>query len=71
MNEIDSIAEYDTPIIYSHDSKCALKSITDLHYEINNPYNDGFTSSIMKRRLIQIKESVDKALTDAPVFADQ
>lgn len=65
------MAEYSRPIVWSPDSKGALKAIGDLKYEMNNPYNDGFTSSIMKRRLIQIKESVDKALIDAPVFADQ
>ena len=65
------MSKYNRPIIYSPDSRGALKAITDLHYEMNNPYNDGFTTSIMKRRLIQIKESVDKALVDAPVYADQ
>jgi len=62
--------EYDRPIIYAPDTKGALKAIKDLHYEMNNPYNDGFTGSIMKRRLIQIKESVDTALIDAPVYSE-
>ena len=62
--------EYDRPIIYAPDTKGALKAIEDLRYEMNNPYNDGFTGSIMKRRLIQIKESVDTALIDAPVYSE-
>ena len=62
--------KYSRPIIYSPDTKGALQAIEDLRYEMNNPYNDGFTGSIMKRRLIQIKESVDTALIDAPVYSE-
>ena len=62
--------EYSRPIIHSPDTKGALEAIEDLRYEMNNPYNDGFTGSIMKRRLIQIKESVDTALIDAPVYSE-
>jgi hypothetical protein len=62
--------EYSRPIIHSPDTKGALEAIEDLRYEMHNPYNDGFTGSIMKRRLVQIKESVEKALTDAPVYSD-
>tara|TARA_B100000929_G_C15332569_1_gene361224 strand:- start:484 stop:687 length:204 start_codon:yes stop_codon:yes gene_type:complete len=63
-------SKYSRPIIYSPDTKGALQAIEDLRYEMNNPYNDGFTGSIMKRRLIQIKESVDTALIDAPVYSE-
>jgi len=63
--------EYNRPIIHSPDTKGALKTIDDLHYEMNNPYNDGFTGSIMKRRLVQIKESAEKALIDAPTYSDE
>jgi len=62
---------YSRPIIYSPDTEGALKAIEDLRYEMHNPYNDGFTGSIMKKRLIQIKESVDTALIDAPTYSNE
>ena len=62
---------YTRPIVYSPDGKGALNTIEDLDYEMRNPYNDGFTQSIMKRRLIQIKEMVDKTLVDPPTFTDE
>ena len=62
--------KYDRPIIISPDTQGALKAITNLHYEMHNPYNDGFTGSIMERRLVQIKEAAEKALIGAPVYSD-
>jgi hypothetical protein len=64
------MAEYSRPIVWSPDSKGALKAIGDLKYEMNNPYNDGFTNSIMKRRLVQIKRAAKEALVDAPKFTN-
>jgi len=63
-------ASYSRPIVYSPDSKGAMKAIDELKYEMNNPYNDGFTSSIMKRRLVQINRAAEDALLDAPKFSN-
>lgn len=63
--------KWNRPITYSPDTKGALQAIEDLRYEMHNPYNDGFTGSIMKRRLVQIKETVEKALVDAPTYSDE
>jgi len=64
------MAEYSRPIIYSPDSKGALQAIEDLKFEMNNPYNDGFTGSIMKRRLVQINRAAKEALVGAPKFSN-
>ena len=64
------MAEYRRPIIYSPDSKGALQAIEDLKFEMNNPYNDGFTGSIMKRRLVQINRAAKEALVGAPKFSN-
>ena len=64
------MAEYSRPIVYSPDSKGALNAIEDLKYEMNNPYNDGFTGSIMKRRLVQINRAAKEALVGAPKFSN-
>ncbi len=64
------MAEYSRPIVYSPDAKGALNAIEDLKYEMNNPYNDGFTGSIMKRRLVQINRAAKEALVDAPKFSN-
>lgn len=63
-----SKANYDRPIIYSPDTEGALKAIASLGYEMRNPYNDGFTQSIMKERLIKIRTEVEHALKNAPTF---
>ena len=65
------MSEYSRPIVYSPDTNGALNAIINLDYEMRNPYNDGFTQSIMKERLIAIKNRVDKALVNAPKFADE
>tara|TARA_Y100000758_G_C16033660_1_gene415550 strand:- start:1100 stop:1372 length:273 start_codon:yes stop_codon:yes gene_type:complete len=62
---------YSRPIIYSPDTEGALRAIKDLGYEMKNPYNDGFTGSIMKKRLLTIKAEVEKALIDAPTYSDE
>lgn len=49
----------------------ALHIIWELKYEMNNPRNDGWTSSGMKKRLWDIKMAVDKALVDAPEFHNE
>jgi|TARA_B110000263_G_C14864396_1_gene310064 hypothetical protein len=62
---------YSRPIIYAPDTEGALKAIKDLGYEMRNPYNDGFTGSIMKRRLLTIKAAVEMSLKDAPTYSDE
>ena len=44
------------------DSKKAEHIIWELKFEMNNPRNDGWTGSDMKKRLWDIKNAVDKAL---------
>ena len=46
----------------------ALHIIWELEHEMNNPRNDGWTGSDMKRRLWDIKMRVDKALINAPEY---
>ena len=53
------------------DSKKAEHIIWELKFEMNNPRNDGWTGSDMKRRLWDIKMRVDKALKDAPEYAGE
>lgn len=53
------------------DSKKAEHIIWELKYEMNNPRNDGWTGSDMKKRLWDIKMRVDKALVDAPEFVGE
>ena len=53
------------------DSEKALHIIWELEHEMNNPRNDGWTGSDMKRRLWDIKMRVDKALKDAPTYAGE
>ena len=53
------------------DSKGAEHIIWELKHEMNNPRNDGFTGSDMKRRLWEIKNKVDKALVDAPTYTGE
>jgi hypothetical protein len=50
------------------DSEGACHIIWELAYEMNNPRNDGWTGSSMKKRLWDIKMKVDKALIDAPEY---
>ena len=64
-------SKYDRPIIYSPDIEGAIKAILDASYEMKNPYNDGFTQSIMKERLIKVQKEVNKALMDAPTFTGE
>ena len=49
----------------------ALHIIWELEHEMNNPRNDGWTGSDMKRRLWDIKMRVDKALKNAPQYAGE
>ena len=65
------MSKYTTGIVYSPDAKGAIQTIFDLEYEMKNPYNDGYTGSAMKKRLIEIKEAATKALIDAPVYAGE
>ena len=53
------------------DRREIMKTINDLEYEMNNPYNDGYTGSAMKKQLIKIKEAATRALIDAPVYAGE
>jgi hypothetical protein len=53
------------------DSKKAEHIIWELEYEMNQPRNDGWTASSMKKRLWEIKMKVDKALVNAPEFAGE
>ena len=53
------------------DSKGAEHIIWELKHEMNNPRNDGFTGSDMKRRLWDIKNAVDNALVDAPTYTGE
>ena len=53
------------------DSKKAEHIIWELKYEMNNPRNDGWTGSDMKKRLWDIKMAVDKALIDAPDYVGE
>ena len=62
---------YSKQITHSPDTKGALQAIADLGYEMRNPYNDGFTCSIMKNRLIKIRTEVEHALKDTPIFTDE
>tara|TARA_Y100001963_G_scaffold23442_1_gene31083 strand:- start:2028 stop:2225 length:198 start_codon:yes stop_codon:yes gene_type:complete len=59
------------PITYMPDTNGALKAIADLNYEMRNPYNDGFTQSGMKEKLVAIKKEVDRALMNAPTFTGE
>lgn len=45
--------------------------IEKMNMEMRSPYNDGFTQLHYKNKLLLIKEAVDKALNNAPVFADE
>jgi hypothetical protein len=54
-------------MIIPHSEK-AEHIIWELAYEMNNPRNDGYTGSDMKKRLWDIKMAVDKALKDAPEY---
>lgn len=54
-------------MIIPHSEK-AEHIIWELAYEMNNPRNDGYTGSDMKKRLWDIKMAVDKALKDAPTY---
>jgi len=38
---------------------------------MNNPRNDGWTGSDMKKRLWDIKNAVDEALVDAPTYSGE
>jgi len=49
-------------------SKEAELIIQELRYEMNNPGNDGWTRSAIKKRLWDIKMRVDRALKDAPKY---
>jgi hypothetical protein len=62
---------YNKPIEYSPDSDGAVEAIRDLNYEMRNPYNDGFTQSDMKQKLLRIRIEVNKALADAPRFTGE
>tara|TARA_B000000609_G_C24115462_1_gene316465 strand:+ start:535 stop:804 length:270 start_codon:yes stop_codon:yes gene_type:complete len=53
------------------DSKKAERIIWELKFEMNNPRNDGWTGSDMKKRLWDIKNAVDEALVDAPTYAGE
>ena len=53
------------------DSKKAEHIIWELKFEMNNPRNDGWTGSDMKKRLWDIKNAVDKALLDAPTYSGE
>jgi len=53
------------------DSKKAEHIIWELKFEMNNPRNDGWTGSDMKKRLWDIKNAVDEALVDAPTYAGE
>lgn len=53
------------------DSNQACHIIWELEYEMNNPRNDGWTGSDMKKRLWDIKMRVDKALVNAPTYSDE
>ena len=53
------------------DSKKAEHIIWELKFEMNNPRNDGWTGSDMKKRLWDIKNAVDGALKDAPTYAGE
>ena len=53
------------------DSKKAEHIIWELKFEMNNPRNDGWTGSDMKKRLWDIKNAVDKALMDAPTYSNE
>ena len=57
-------------MIIPHSEK-AEHIIWELAYEMNNPRNDGYTGSDMKRRLWDIKMAVDKALKDAPTYVGE
>lgn len=59
----------DSMIIPNSDE--AIHIIWELEFEMNNPRNDGWTGSDMKRRLWDIKMRVDKALKDAPTYAGE
>ena len=48
-----------------------MKIPADLNYEMRNPYNDGFTQSGMKEKLVAIKKEVDRALMNAPTFTGE
>ena len=51
--------------------KEARHIIWELHHEMHNPRNDGFTGLDMKTRLWGIKNAVDTALEKAPTYAGE
>ena len=52
-------------------SEKACHIIWELSHEMNNPRNDGWTGSDMKKRLWDIKMAVDRALLDAPNYTGE
>lgn len=48
-----------------------VNQIEKMNIEMRSPYNDGFNQLYYKNKLLLIKEAVDKALNDAPVFTDE
>jgi hypothetical protein len=64
-------SKYYKPITMSPNATGAIKAIAELHYEMHNPYNDGWTGSHMKRRLIEIRDKATEALVNAPKYSDE
>ena len=56
-------------IIPNREKACHI--IWELSHEMNNPRNDGWTGSDMKKRLWDIKMAVDKALINAPDYVGE
>ena len=62
---------YNSEGMFIPDSKKAEHIIWELKFEMNNPRNDGWTGSDMKKRLWDIKNAVDEALIDAPTYSGE
>lgn len=45
--------------------------ISKLGYSMSSPYNDGFSSWEIKKKLYEIKDLLDVVMESAPTFADE
>ena len=48
-----------------------LNQIQKMAIEMKSNYNDGFTQLYYKNKLLLIKEELDRALKNAPIFHDE
>jgi len=54
----------------SWDISDITRQIHSLARECSSHYNDGFTSFECKKDLYQLKEIIDKAISDSPTFGE-